>query len=142
MKTKLFLLTMLPLFLSVSCKKHECNALSWTDYNSVEDVWCNFYYNMDEYKQYVDDTLKVYGWLFKNTESFKQWQYLTSNKDIQFCENGSILYKFPFVTLNFLQSYYQLMPENPYDSVIYVTGVIKYNFDVDDYHLNVTNVKK
>lgn len=141
MKTR-FLLCLLPILLCVGCKKHECAELSWTDYNTVEDVWCNFLYNEDEFKQYVGDTLKVYGWLFKNTESFKMWQYLTSDKDVQFCENMSILYRKPTVTLYFGDSYYELMPENPYDSMLYVTGTVWYDIECKEYDINVTNVTK
>lgn len=133
---------MLSILLCVSCNKHECNALSWTDYNSVEDVWCNFYYNKDEFKQYVDDTLKVYGWLFKSTESYKQWQYLTRNKDVQFCENMSLLFMYPFVNLNMLDNYNRLMPENPYDSLLYVTGTICYDPEVNGFDIIVSCVKK
>lgn len=142
MKTNLIIAFFLLSIIFTRCRKHECNALSWTDYNTVEDVWCNFYYNMDEYKQHIDDTLKVYGWLFKNPESYKEWQYLTSNKDIQFCENMSILFNYPFVTLNMGGNYFQFIPENPYDSALYITGTIWYDQDVDECYLFVTNVKK
>ena len=97
---------------------------------------------MDEFKQYVDDTIKVYGWLFKSTEGFKQWQYLTSNKDVQFCENMSILYRYPSVTLDMQKNYYVLMPEDPYSSMLYVTGTIHYMLECDEFCLTVTNVKQ
>ena len=142
MKTQLIIPFALVLVICTGCKKHECAELSWTDYNSVEDVHCNFRYNMDEFKQYVDDTIKVYGWLFKSTEGFKQWQYLTSNKDVQFCENMSILFSYPSVTLDMQKNYYVLMPEDPYSSMLYVTGTIHYMLDCDEFCLTVTNVKQ
>ena len=142
MKTQLIIPLALLLVICTGCKKHECAELSWTDYNTVEDVHCNFRYNKDEFKQYVDDTIKVYGWLFKSTEGSKQWQYLTSNKDVQFCENMSILFRYPNVNLDMQKNYYVLMPEDPYSSMLYVTGTILYMLECDEFCLTVTNVKQ
>ena len=142
MKTKVIILVALLSVICTGCWKRECDQLSWTDYNKVEDVHCNLLYNMDEFKQYVGDTLKVYGWLFKSTESSKQWQYLTSNRDVQFCENMSILFRYPTVNLDMRNNYYQLMPENPYDSMLYVTGTICYDSEIDGFYLIVTKVRK
>ena len=44
MKTKAIIAIILLCIIFNGCRKHECNALSWTDYNTVEDVWCNFKY--------------------------------------------------------------------------------------------------
>ena len=141
MKTKLIILFTLLLIICTGCEKHECAELSWTDYNTVEDVHCNFAYNMDEFRQYVGDTLKVYGWLFKSTEGYKRWQYLTSNKEVQFCENMSILFKYPTVNLDMQENYYQLMPEDPYNSMLYVTGTIWYFLECNEFCLTVTDIK-
>lgn len=142
MKTKLIISITLLFLICAGCKKHECAELSWTDYNMVEDVHCNFKYFVDENKAHIGDTLKVFGWLFKSTESSKQWQYLTNSRDVQFCENMSILFRYPTVNLDMQNNYYQLMPESPYDSMLYVTGTIWYDLEVNDFTLIVTNVKK
>lgn len=123
MKTKFFLLAVLPLFMFVSCEKHECNALSWTDYNSVEDVICNALYKEEALKTRDGETLKLYGWLFYNkySDSSNTDQYLTSNKDIIGEVNGSVVSRqlvHLFVTEN------SLIPKNPYDSILYVSGVV------------------
>lgn len=142
MKTKLIISITLLFLICTGCKKHECAELSWTDYNTVEDMHCNFKYFVDENKAHIGDTLKVFGWLFKNTESSNQWQYLTNSRDVQFCENMSILFRYPTVNLDMQNNYYQLMPESPYDSMLYVTGTIWYDLEVNDFTLIVTNVKK
>lgn len=142
MKTKFFLLAVLPLFMFVSCEKHECNALSWTDYNSVEDVHCNFTYNADEFKQYIGDTLKAYGSLFKSEENYKQWQYLTSKKELQFTNNMARLLTNPFVTLFLNSCFDSIMPDAPYDSIVYVTGTIQYDPEPGAFYLLTNHIFK
>ena len=126
MKTKLIILITLLLVICTGCKKHECAELSRTDYNTVEDVVCNFKYNyIEEKKAHIGDTLKVFGWLYRTRESNPDWQYLTSHKELQFCLDASQVHSYPIVSLNLFHSYYNsLMPENPFDSLLYVTGVV------------------
>ncbi len=133
MKIRHFLIAVLPVLMCVSCKKHECNALSWTEYNSVEDVHCNFTYFKDEYMAHKGDTLKVYGWLFdrslENSDSDRE-QILTNRKDIQFSHNSSLLFTNPYVLLNFsYMPFDSITPDNPYDDQIYITGIIDYYVD-------------
>ena len=126
MKTKVIILVALLSVICTGCKKHECDQLSWTDYNTVEDVYCNFKYFVDENKAHIGDTLKVFGWLYRTREVNPDWQYLTSHKEVQFCLDASQVHSYPIVSLNIYHSdYNSLMPENPYDSLLYVTGVVE-----------------
>ena len=143
MKTQLIIPLALLLVICTGCKKHECAELSWTDYNTVEDVHCNFKYFKDEYMAHKGDTLKVYGWLFDRTsENSPQYQILTNRKDIQFSYNWSLLFTNPFVSLTLQMPYDSIMPEKPYDNLLYVTGIIDY-YDDDctfDIRLNAFNI--
>lgn len=138
MKTKFFLLAVLPLFMFVSCEKHECNALSWTDYNSVEDVHCNFKYHKDDCIAHKGDTLKVYGWLFDNSwENAPYGEILTSRKDIQFSHNSSLLFSNPYVLLEtYPMPSDSIMPENQYDSFVYATGTVQYDPESNDFFVS------
>ena len=143
MKTKLIISITLLFLICTGCKKHECAELSWTDYNTVEDVHCNFKYFADEYKAHKGDTLKVYGWLSESTIPDTMWYTLTCKKELQFCHNGSILYSSPFVNC-FLGKRNYLMPENPYDSLLFIMGTVNYqiNCGVVDFQIDVTDVVK
>lgn len=127
MKTKLIITIAVLCALCTGCKKHECEKLSWTNYNSVEDVHCNFTYFQEECMTHLDDTLRVYGWLHYN-DGFSQWITMTSNKDLQFNNNSSLLYSYPFVDLFVSnQLYNSLIQNNLYDTLAYVTGVVRIN---------------
>lgn len=140
MKTKFFLLAVLPLFMFVSCEKHECNALSWTDYNSVEDVHCHFDYLKDESRVYIGDTLKVYGWLTDSIKDNNYWYTLTTKKDLLFSHNGSAIYSNPYVHLHISEKFKPIIQSRPYDSLLYVTGIIIEDGEFTNYYLDVINV--
>ncbi len=146
MKTKVIILVALLSVICTGCKKHECAELSWTDYNTVEDVYCNFKYFVDENKAHIGDTLKVYGWLFETHERYPSWQYLTNKKELQFTGDMSLLSKNPHVTLFLPYKYLDsLMPSNPYDSLLYVTGIVCYDPEigsVGSYYLNASMINK
>lgn len=124
------------------CKKHECAELSWTEYNSVEDVWCNFRYNNYDLRQYVGDTLKVYGLLFKRTESYRECQHLTNDKDVQFSNNMSRLCTNPHVRLHLCSCYDSIMPSDPYDSFVYVTGTVQYDPEIIELYISTNQIIK
>ena len=147
MKTTVIIPITLLLVICTGCKKHECAELSLTNYNSVEDVHCNFTYFKDEYMAHKGDTLKVYGWIFdrslENSDSDRE-QILTNRKDIQFSHNSSLLFTNPYVLLNFsYMPFDSIMPDNPYDDQIYITGIIDYYvddiFDIELIPINITN---
>lgn len=143
MKTKLIISIALMCLICTGCKKHECAELSWTDYNSVEDVHCNFKYYADEYMTHKGDTLKVYGWLYESDIPDTIWYTLTCKKELQFCHNASLLYSNSYVSC-FLGKHNCLMPENPYDSLLFVTGTINYYVEcgVTAFSIVPTNIKK
>lgn len=123
MKKKLILAALLPLLMCVGChKKYECNELSWTNYNSVKDIICNKHANL--FRSHEGDTLRMYGWLFHNeyeNNPYACLQLLTSNKEIIGEINGSII---SGQCVYFTMERDSLMPDNPYDSMLYVKGVV------------------
>ncbi|MBO7490315.1 MAG: hypothetical protein J6T88_08570 [Bacteroidales bacterium] len=131
MKTKLIISIALMCLICTGCKKHECAELSWTDYNSVEDVWCNFHYFKEESKTYIGDTLKVYGWLYMGDDSKLYYsKLLISKKELQYCTNKSQLFSNPFVSLFVAydpNNETDPMPDNPELAMLYVTGIISYD---------------
>ena len=134
MKTKAIIAFFLLNIFFNGCRKHECNALSWTDYNTVEDVWCNFKYFEEENKTHIGDTLKVYGWL---VDSNKYWYMtMTSVKELQFSHEGDVIYSNPWVNLYIRYPESQLSSIH-YDSTIYVLGTIFYNKDIEVLSINV-----
>ena len=142
MKTKVIIPITLLLVIYTGCKKHECAELSRTNYNSVEDVHCNFKYFADEYKAHKGDTLKVFGWLYESDIPDSTWYTLTCKKELQFCHNTSLLYSNPFVSCSSQKSNYY-MPDNPYDSLLYITGTIDYktNCGVTDFFIVPSSIK-
>lgn len=132
------------------CKKHECAELSWTDYNTVEDVHCNFKYKLEECKAHIGDTLRVYGWLFdsmqqkmlKSEKTIRGYQYLTNRKDIQFSNNMALLSTNPHVIVYIDLHDESLMPANPYDSILYIAGTIDYKDVPNLVFLRVNDVRK
>ena len=120
-------------------KENKCNDISWTDYNSVEDVHCHFKYYKEESKVYVGDTLKMYGWLTDSIKSGKYWYTLTAVKDLQFSHNGSAIYSNPFVSLFIPENINFQAYSKPYDSLLYVTGVVEYESLWDGLYLYLTN---
>lgn len=135
MKTKTIIAFFLLSIIFTGCRKHECNTLSWTDYNTVEDVWCNFKYFEEENKTHIGDTLKVYGWL---VDSNKYWYMtMTSVKELQFSHEGDVIYSNPWVNLYIRYPESQLSSIH-YDSTIYVLGTIFYNKDIEALSINVT----
>ena len=128
MKTKVIILIALLSIICTGCKKHECDKLSWTDYNTVEDVHCNFKYFVDENKAHIGDTLKVYGWLYMIEDSKGYYSKLLINKkELQYCTNKSLLFSYPYILLETtLVPIDSIMPENPYDSLLFITGIINY----------------
>lgn len=135
MKTKTIIAILLLSIIFTGCRKHECNALSWTDYNTVEDVWCNFKYLKGESMTHKGDTLKVYGWLFDNSwENAPHGGILTNRKDIQFSHNSSLLFSNPYVLIEtYPMPFDSIMPENPYDSFVYATGTVQYDPEGNDF---------
>lgn len=144
MKTKDFLLVLLLIFFCISCEKeHSCAELSWTDYNPVETVLCYNYHKQEVMKSHDGDTLKVYGWLFYNKynqKPFNNDQLLTSNKDIIGEVNGSVIGQ---NCLELIVVSDTLMPENPYDSMLYISGIVSYSSSmpsgIDPVRLRVEN---
>ncbi len=134
MKTKAIIVFFLLSIIFTGCRKHECNALSWTDYNTVEDVWCNFKYFEEESKTHIGDTLKVYGWL---VDSNKYWYMtMTSVKELQFSHEGDVIYSNPWVIL-FIRYPESQLSSIHYDSTIYALGTIFYNKDIEVLSINV-----
>ena len=64
-------------------------------------------------------------------------------KELQFCHNASLLYSNSYVSC-FLGKHNCLMPENPYDSLLFVTGTINYYVEcgVTAFSIVPTNIKK
>jgi hypothetical protein len=131
MKTKLILATLLPLLMCVGCRKdYECNELSWTGYNSVKDIKCHLSKVTKKdnlFLSHEGDTLRLYGWLFLNeyhNNPYAGVQRLTSNKEIIGEINGSII-SGHCVTIIIEED--TIMPENPYDSMLYVKGVVHWS---------------
>ena len=129
---KVLLLAVLPILLCICCKKKECNEVSLTDYNSVGDWTCNA--NNLTLKQYIGDTLKVYGW------KWKYGFYLISDKDRQNERNASAKGRSIYLKIED----YSLIPENPCDSMLFVTGIVQYYQEVfpGPFELYVTEIKK
>lgn len=136
----------LVVILILGCSKHDCAELSWSEYNTVEDVWCNFKYNKEESKAHIGDTLKVCGWLHYTTSlnmnSPSASVLLTCCKELQYTHDGGKLYRNPYVTIyaNVLND--TMFPENPYNTIIYVCGTITYDMDIDRLVLTKTEIKK
>ena len=154
MKTKAIITITVLCALCAGCKKYECDELSWTDYNSVEDVHCNFKYFEEENKVHIGDTLKVFGWLWLPNEWPDNYLYLsdryqlskilTSDKDMQNNNNAATMYAARhWVSLDFNK--YQIDPliEILEDSLLYVTGVVNYYYEcgAGHYYLQTTEIK-
>lgn len=142
MKTSILLAVSI-LLIVCGCEKKECKELSWTGYNSVEDVHCNFKYFIEENKAHIGDSLKVFGWLFETHEYHPNWQYLTNKKEVQHTNNMSLLCANPHLSLFLPYKYLDsLMPSNPYDTLLYVTGIVGYDPEINGYHLKVSKMAK
>jgi len=89
--------------------------------------------------------LKVYGWLFHNNffnNPYEMNQRLTSNKSIIGEENGSVIEP-QCLSLIVIPS--TLMPENPYDSILYISGIVGYSdviIGMDPFSIRVENITK
>ena len=106
----------------VGCKKqHHCDEISWTQYNSVWTVKCNF--KASEFaRAHIGDTLKVYGWLHY-IDFYTPDPTLISNKDNQYTISFSHFGTYVYLDNN---TFYSLVPSNPYDSLLYVIATIDY----------------
>jgi hypothetical protein len=145
MKTRLIIPAALLILMCTGCKKEqECAPLSWTDYNWVEDVHCNFTHNVYESLTHLGDTLKVFGWLFENDFPNSNTRYLISRKDMQFTYAGRMFY-YPWVEFHVnAERFDSLMAPNPYEMPLYIKGVVRYwpDEEIGCFYLNDVIVNK
>ena len=102
MKTsKLILLSVffsIVVLVTPGCKKRP--EVSWTDYNTVEDVYYHFTHNKEEAEAHLGDTLKVFGYIHICYENCYGMHEMTVSKELAHTYDGTLLYFNPFVILN------------------------------------------
>lgn len=133
------------LFSGCSKQEHECGELSWTEYNTVEDVWCHFMYKRNETKAYLDDTLKVYGWAYmgrRDSINGAPGFLLFSCKEHRNITSGSELYNLPNVyVVSAIMLNDSMFPSNPFDTLLYVKGILKYDSEPGDFFVLLNEIK-
>lgn len=122
--------------LTAACNKPYMPEIDWDSYNSVEDVSTYFKHFSSDAMTHLGDTLKVHGWLVKMT--LDEWNMLTSNRDMQFTNNASEWFSFPYVEID-----YQTIIERPDDmsSQVFVTGIVAYEDEPRHFELKYAIIK-
>lgn len=139
------LLSALVLVLVTGCKK-ESLELSWTDYNSVDDVWL-YFKNNKNLNDHQGDTIKVRGWLYCNYETmyhcFNQYLCGIDYPDSVFVSAGIVFFTNPCVFL--FMGTDSISSHSVYHRPVCVTGTVgkHYNFlyDRDELQINVSNIE-
>lgn len=123
-KTIIILITLsVATFTLASCKEERSPLeLSWTDYNSVTDVYMFFVADPSQYEVYEGSEIKICGYLFNSLETSNSWQYLSHR--VITSNVMTDLFSEPYVTLYFFN------PPSFEDTTIfyrkaYVTGTLK-----------------
>ncbi len=123
---------------TLGCKKRP--EVSWTDYNTVEDVYYHFTHNREEAEAHLGDTLKVFGYIHICYENCYGMHEMTVSKELAHTYDGTLLYFNPFVILNLPKEYPSLYVYA--DTLAYVTGTVSYDgFEIGGMFLDVTEIK-
>lgn len=138
----LLLISIIILCSATSCKEYR-PEVSWSDYNSVEDVHYHFLRNNDEVDAHIGDTLKVYGYIKKCgcQETCNGWHTMTISKELAHSDDPQQCYHNPHVELFIRRDNLLTSPNEYTDTLAYVTGIVNAD-DQCELHVLFLNVLK